>query len=124
VLARAGITTEMLDHQAAMALTSALSDALSNAGAGTAPELREQLRAAHRFLATVDVPDSTLRALRDDAIARAERSLAHLDGARLGSPEELAPDYADVGRIAASLRLLGRLEPAPGATPAADALRW
>ena len=105
LLTRHGIDDQLLERQALIAL--------SNAGTtryDVAVRLPEYLAGARDRLAAAVVPDDLLPA-REEALALAERNLARMDGTRRDTFGR-HPDYAEVGRIAATIRLIDALQPA------------
>jgi hypothetical protein len=116
----AGITSEMLDRFM-----------MRHLGRAGSSEVRgrqlEQLLDHARESLTARTVQAELEPVRAEALELAERNLDRMRGLRTDTFGQ-HPDYAEVGRLAATLRLLDSLgSPAPRPAPAdaaAQVLRW
>jgi hypothetical protein len=113
LLARAGLTPDVLHRQAVRAL--------SGAGTGSTDTLLIHLQRVHDDIAAMRPADDATRALRDQAVELADQNLARMRGERRDTYSR-HPDYAEVGRIASIAKLLGALKPA--AADAVETLSW
>ncbi len=124
-LARHGVDDTLLERQAVIALGQAGMKTRNVAG-----QLEAHLQTVRDRLQTAPVADE-LAAARDEALTLADRNLARIRGERFDTYGR-HPDYAEVGRIVATAKLLDQLAPRPaavddaarGAAVAGEQLGW
>jgi hypothetical protein len=111
----ARVRTVDLDRLTAMALGHATNDLGSP---GHVDRTLDHLKAARAYLAAVDPATDAVRSIRDETGVLVERNIERIEGLRRDTYAR-HPDYAEIGRIASSLRAIGRLGqiPAAGSPP-------
>jgi hypothetical protein len=114
LLAKYGITNEVLEQQAIRALSTA-----GDGGYGQKQQLSHYLRIGRDRVAATEVT-AQLAPIRATALELADRNLDRMSGARLDTFAR-HPDYAEIGRFVSASELLAKLAPRTGTAAVDDA---
>ncbi len=118
LLARYGLTRDVLDREAVRSLAGAASDSKD--------ALLHHLQRVRDSIAVLPANDEKIAGIRSQALELADRNLERMSGLR-SDTFGTHPDYAEVGRIVSIAELLDAVTPRPATpkpAPASDMLTW